>query len=52
VLPTAFIHLLKGIPGFDAEAFMAAHQLTQGITSIRLNPFKKPYLKEIPFSSL
>jgi 16S rRNA C967 or C1407 C5-methylase (RsmB/RsmF family) len=52
VLPTAFIHSLKGIPGFDAEACMAAHQQKQGINSIRFNPFKKPYLKEIHFSSL
>lgn len=52
MLPTEFIHSLKGVPGFDAEAFIAAHQQSQGITSIRFNPYKKQYLKEIPFASL
>lgn len=52
MLPTAFIHSLNGVPGFDAEAFLAAHQQTQGITSIRFNPYKKQYLKEIPFATL
>ncbi len=40
-LPQALLEDLQGIPGYDREAFMAAHELP-AVTSIRLNP-GKPY---------
>lgn len=39
-LPTEFIPSLRGVPGFDAEAFIAVHTDSTPVTSLRLNPMK------------
>lgn len=39
-LPPDFLNSLQGLPGFDEQAFVEAHEQTQRITSIRINPFK------------
>ena len=39
-LPTALISSLEGLPGFDAEAFIAVHATGRQVTSIRVNPQK------------
>ena len=43
--PSNFLNLLAGSPGFDAENFIKAHQVSDSPTSIRLNPFKKSAIK-------
>lgn len=43
-LPSALIHSLHGIPGFDEAAFVQAHEANKAITSIRVNP-NKPIAK-------
>lgn len=39
-LPSSLIQSLQGISGFHEQAFINAHQASQQITSIRLNPVK------------
>ncbi len=46
-LPDALLNSLKGIEGFDYEAFTAVHQRAQPPVSVRLNP-RKP-LHTLPF---
>jgi 16S rRNA C967 or C1407 C5-methylase (RsmB/RsmF family)/NOL1/NOP2/fmu family ribosome biogenesis protein len=43
--PQNFLNLLAGSPGFDAENFIKAHEISDSPTSIRLNPFKKSPIK-------
>lgn len=43
--PDDFLNSLSNEPGFDQESFVNAHQFTEAPTSIRVNPFKKHYLK-------
>lgn len=38
--PPDFLRHLEGVPGFDREQFMAAHETQVPVTSIRLNPAK------------
>jgi len=38
--PPGFLPGISGAPGFDSESFIAAHELSEAPTSIRLNPFK------------
>ena len=40
-LPSALLQSLKGLPGFDEEAFVQAHELAETLTSVRFNPAKK-----------
>jgi 16S rRNA C967 or C1407 C5-methylase (RsmB/RsmF family)/NOL1/NOP2/fmu family ribosome biogenesis protein len=60
LLPPALIRSLKGIKGFDEEAFAALHRSGEQVTSIRLNPGKTindPYsifnapLEKVPWTS-
>lgn len=39
-LPSALIHSLQGVTGFDEKTFTAVHQSGEQITSVRLNPAK------------
>jgi len=39
-LPPALLHSLQGVPGFDAEAFVAVHNSDTQVTSVRLHPIK------------
>ena len=43
-LPQQLIDSLKPLSGFNAKAFIEAHQKENKITSVRLNPFKKTEL--------
>lgn len=43
--PENFLSSLTAEPGFDSESFVNAHNSTEGLTSIRLNPFKKTLIK-------
>lgn len=43
--PKNFLASLSGEPGFEAESFVNAHQIIETPTSIRLNPFKKSFIK-------
>ncbi|MCE3228588.1 MAG: methyltransferase [Bacteroidetes bacterium] len=54
-IPKELIESLKPLPGFNENAFVHAHEETNRITSIRLNPFKKEELnfalnKPVPWS--
>lgn len=40
MLPNSFISSLKGLPGFDEQAFIQTHALKESITSIRINTQK------------
>ena len=40
MLPQSFISSLKGLPGFDEQAFLQTHELKESITSIRINTNK------------
>ena len=40
MLPPSFISSLKGLPGFDEQAFVETHELKESITSIRINTNK------------
>lgn len=40
MLPDTFIASLQGLPGFDQEAFIKAHEQQEQLTSVRLNRFK------------
>lgn len=40
MLPDTFIASLQGLPGFDQEAFIKAHEQQEQLTSLRLNRFK------------
>ena len=40
MLPHSFISSLKGLPGFDEQAFVQTHTLKESITSIRINTNK------------
>ena len=48
MLPNSFISSLKGLPGFDEQAFIQTHALKESITSIRINTQKS--FKENPSS--
>lgn len=59
MLPAALIQSLKGINGFDEDAFIAVHESAAQVTSVRLNPKKifniqssifNPQLEKIPWS--
>lgn len=39
-LPSEFLPSLKGVPGFDADAFLAIHNNSTPVISLRLNPMK------------
>ncbi len=45
VFPPNFLSEIAGAPGFNAENFIKAHQLSESPTSIRLNPFKLSAIK-------
>ena len=52
--PEKFLDSLKEEPGFDVNNFTEAHQNSASLTSIRLNPFKKPQIKtdgQVPWCS-
>lgn len=40
-LPSALLQSLQGLPGFNEEAFVQAHELAETLTSVRFNPGKK-----------
>ena len=40
MLPPSFISSLKGLPGFNEQAFIQTHELKESITSIRINTNK------------
>jgi len=40
-LPINFIESLRGINGFNEDAFVKVHESEERVTSIRMNPFKK-----------
>ena len=40
MLPPSFISSLKGLPGFNEQAFVETHELKESITSIRINTNK------------
>ena len=40
-LPSALLHSLHGLEGFNKESFEAVHSSAEQITSIRLNPLKQ-----------
>jgi len=40
LLPPSFISSLKGLPGFNEQAFVETHELKESITSIRINTNK------------
>ena len=48
MLPQSFISSLKGLPGFNEQAFIQTHELKESITSIRINTNKS--FKENPSS--
>ena len=39
-LPGSFLSSLKGLEGFDKEAFEKVHASGEQVTSIRINPLK------------
>ena len=41
-LPEKLLRSLKGLEGFDQEAFERVHQSGEQVTSIRINPWKMP----------
>ena len=45
-LPPIFVESLKGLKGFDRDAFEKIHQSGEQVTSIRLNPFKTKSISE------
>lgn len=47
-LPEKLLTSLKGIEGFDKEAFERVHQSGEQVTSIRINPFKLPEFSKVP----
>jgi len=47
-LPEALLGSLRGIKGFDKEAFEKVHSTGEQVTSIRLNPFKVSESSEVP----
>jgi len=40
LLPPSFLSSLKGLPGFNEQAFIQTHELKESITSIRINTNK------------
>ena len=54
-LPSAFINSLQTAKGFDEEAFIKVHQSGEQVTSIRINPRRKPSIvntgPKIPWSA-
>ena len=40
MLPSSFINSLKGLPGFDEQAFIRVHEQQEPITSLRFNTRK------------
>ena len=49
MLPQTFIQSLAGLPGFNKETFIAAHEQGNTLTSIRLNTAKKANLSNHSF---
>ncbi|TDW95747.1 methyltransferase RsmF C-terminal domain-like protein [Dinghuibacter silviterrae] len=47
-LPPELIASLRGVPGFDEEAFLAVHERGEPPVSIRLNPAKAGFLPDVP----
>ena len=41
-IPTALLDSLEGLPGFDREQFLFAHQSHPSVASIRFHPIKSP----------
>ncbi len=39
-LPAALVQSLRGLPGFDEEAFVQVHESAETVTSVRFNPGK------------
>jgi NOL1/NOP2/sun family putative RNA methylase len=51
-LPANFINSLAGLPGFDKNAFVDAHEDRRQVTSIRLNPAKPtPVVSSLPLQT-
>ena len=46
-LPPSFTDTLKGLPGYDPEAFLAVHASGERITSVRLQPQKTTGAEEL-----
>jgi len=46
-IPRQLLESLKGIRGFDEEAFIKVHQNPEPITSIRINPHKKSEIRNL-----
>jgi 16S rRNA C967 or C1407 C5-methylase (RsmB/RsmF family)/NOL1/NOP2/fmu family ribosome biogenesis protein len=42
-LPDSLLTSLKGLPGFDADAFAAVHESGEQVTSIRINPARQSF---------
>lgn len=52
-MPKVFITSLAGVQGFDKEAFLAAHENSKQITSVRLNPLKpSPAVNSLPLATV
>lgn len=54
-IPAELLNSLQGLTGFDEDRFIAAHDGSAPVTSVRLNPFKQAPLfsdaERIPWSS-
>ena len=48
-LPAELLISLKGVKGFDENAFVRVHESGEQVTSIRLNPFKKFEILNLKF---
>jgi 16S rRNA C967 or C1407 C5-methylase (RsmB/RsmF family)/NOL1/NOP2/fmu family ribosome biogenesis protein len=49
-LPGKFLESLKGIAGFNQDGFVKVHESGEQVTSIRVNPAKKAYADNSPFT--
>jgi 16S rRNA C967 or C1407 C5-methylase (RsmB/RsmF family)/NOL1/NOP2/fmu family ribosome biogenesis protein len=49
--PEGFIESLRGVEGFDEQAFKAVHESGEQITSIRINPFKEFKIQNAKFKT-
>ena len=47
-LPIKLVDSLRGLSGFDAEAFEATHSIVDSITTVRINPLKLDEPSKIP----
>jgi len=45
IFPEKFLDSLSGAQGFEREKFTNVHKYSETLTSVRLNPFKKPVIK-------